>query len=136
MVVALLELPGTDRPATVVISTHDLDDVQRLIDHVVFLHEGKLVLSESLDSLLQRHRSIEVTTEHPVSAEVPTPATWHHIERPTPRVLRAIDDQWTEPDSTNALQTTYPHVTIESRPLSLRELYLHFAHLAKNPTAR
>ncbi|WP_221029548.1 ABC transporter ATP-binding protein [Actomonas aquatica] len=137
LVAALLELPGTDRPATVVISTHDLDDVQRLIDHVAFLHDGRLLLSESLDALTARHRAIEISAEQPLTPPTAPPgAAWQRIEQPFPRALRAIDTRWDPATSPTALRAAFPGAHIEDRPLSLRELFLLLARRVKTPSVR
>ena len=41
-------------PMTIVISSHILRDVERIVDSVVCLHEGRLVAQESLDALQER----------------------------------------------------------------------------------
>ncbi len=46
---------GTDH--SVILSTHILPEVQAVCDRVLIIHQGKLVLNESLDSLTRRQRS-------------------------------------------------------------------------------
>ena len=46
-------------PRTIVISSHLIDEVQRLLEHVVILDEGKVLTAEDLDSL--RSRGVTVT---------------------------------------------------------------------------
>ena len=55
----LLDVSG-DRPATVLISSHDLDDVERLADWIGFMNEGRLLLVEPVSSLLGRFRLVEI----------------------------------------------------------------------------
>ena len=57
---ALLELSGQKR-FTVLISSHDIEEVERLADWVGFIDAGRLALAEPVDSLLRRFRLIEVT---------------------------------------------------------------------------
>ena len=58
---------------TVIFSTHILSDVERICDHVVLLHEGKLVLSGKLDELKNVHHhdtiGIEVSSIDMTKAE-------------------------------------------------------------------
>lgn len=49
-----------DEGRTVLFSSHLLDEVQRVSDHVAMLHHGKLVLCETLDGLLQSHSRLTV----------------------------------------------------------------------------
>jgi ABC-2 type transport system ATP-binding protein len=48
-----------DRPRTVVLSTHLIDEVADLIEHVVIIDDGRLVLDEDSDRL--RGRAVSVT---------------------------------------------------------------------------
>jgi ABC-2 type transport system ATP-binding protein len=45
---------------TVVISSHQIGDVQRLADRVGILHKGRLLLEDSVDDLLENTRLVEV----------------------------------------------------------------------------
>jgi ABC-2 type transport system ATP-binding protein len=44
-----------DEGRTVLFSSHLLDEVQRVSDHVAMLHRGKLLLCDPLDSVMQQH---------------------------------------------------------------------------------
>src|SRR5471030_506309 len=46
---------------TVVVSSHDIDEVERLADHVALLEDGRLRFSESTEALQARFRLVEVT---------------------------------------------------------------------------
>ncbi len=54
-----------DEGRTVLFSSHLLDEVQRVSDHVAMLHDGKLVLSEPIDTVLQSHEKLVVRFEQP-----------------------------------------------------------------------
>ncbi len=47
-------LSNFNEGATVLISTHLITDVERILDEVVFIDKGRIVLSESADTLRQR----------------------------------------------------------------------------------
>lgn len=131
LVSALLEMPREDRPATIVLSTHDLNDVERLIDHVAFLNNGRLLLSESLESLSARHRRIEISADSEISA-IGTPAEqWECVEQPSPRTLRGTVTDWAQSRLADDIQQAFPRAHVDIRLLTLRELYLHLARSAK-----
>ena len=44
-------LTNYDENATVLISTHLISDIENVLDHVVFLQEGQLILSSSVDEI-------------------------------------------------------------------------------------
>ncbi len=41
--------------ATIILSTHGMDDVERLCSHITLLHDGRAVLNGSLDDVRRRH---------------------------------------------------------------------------------
>lgn len=50
-----------DRGHTVVLSTHSLDDIQRIADSVGFLYDGRLLVQRSVDQLLATTKRIRAT---------------------------------------------------------------------------
>jgi ABC-2 type transport system ATP-binding protein len=56
-----------DEGRTVVFSSHLLDEVERVADHVTMLHRGTLLVSEPLDALLSRHSRIVIRFPEPQS---------------------------------------------------------------------
>lgn len=48
-----------DDGRTVVFSSHLLDEVERMSDHVTMIHEGRIVLDGALDDLKHRHQRTE-----------------------------------------------------------------------------
>jgi len=50
---------------TVLFSSHLLDEVERVADHVLMLHSGKVVLSDALDTIRANHRRITFRFPHP-----------------------------------------------------------------------
>lgn len=47
---------GDERPRTMIISSHILSDLERLVSHVAFLRDGRLQLFETWDTLLEHFR--------------------------------------------------------------------------------
>ena len=55
------------RGRTVFLSSHDLDEVQRLAHHVAIIRDGELVASDTIDELRERApRTVELTFRTPV----------------------------------------------------------------------
>jgi len=54
-----------DEGRTVLFSSHLLDEVQRVSDHVAMLHKGRLVLESPLDAMLTSHCRLTVWFEEP-----------------------------------------------------------------------
>ena len=55
----------TDEGRTVVFSSHLLDEVERVCDHLAMLHEGRLLICEPLDDVKTRHVRISLRFDLP-----------------------------------------------------------------------
>src|ERR1043165_2359866 len=62
-----------DEGRTVFFSSHLLEEIERVSDHIAMLHQGKIVLFGSLDEIKSQHRQFtlhfEITPEKPPSIE-------------------------------------------------------------------
>ncbi len=123
----LLELTG-EEGWTVFVSSHDIEEVQRLADRVTIINRGKLALDETSDSLQARFRAVEVLLPDGAHAPVNLPADWLHSEQ-AGRVLRFIASQFTSDDTlAAAIQQALPESRQhEVRPMSLREIFIALA---------
>src|SRR6185503_19807702 len=75
-----------DQSRTVLFSSHLLDEIERVSDHLAMLHEGKLILCAPLDDIKQRHSRVVLRFET--------------FQSKTPRVRGALwvdgsDKEWT-----------------------------------------
>ncbi|WP_206490441.1 ABC transporter ATP-binding protein [Rhodococcus sp. KRD162] len=101
-----------DNPRTVVLSTHLIDEVSDLIEHVILIDKGKIVLDEDSDSL--RESAFEITG--PAQA-VDSFASGHRILHRTALGASArttIDGRLNERQKTDG---TAAGLTIEAVPL-------------------
>ncbi|MEZ5300682.1 MAG: hypothetical protein R3F11_08495 [Verrucomicrobiales bacterium] len=71
----MLELVGQEG-WTVVVSSHDIEEVARIADRVVFLHAAGVRLEEDTDSLLARFRSVEAALPEGAGAGQALPGDW------------------------------------------------------------
>ena len=62
---------AADRKQTILFSSHALADVQRLADRVALMHEGKLLLSGTVDEILDRVKRVRVVSTEPTLTFVP-----------------------------------------------------------------
>jgi ABC-2 type transport system ATP-binding protein len=114
---------------SVLVSSHDIHELERFADHVAILQEGRLILAEALDSLQARHRRVDLTlaADLPQAAEAMRgqvwPAHWRESEQ-AGRVLRLIDTAYVEGESERAYAAFFPGAAASVRALDLREIYL------------
>jgi ABC-2 type transport system ATP-binding protein len=119
---------------TVLISSHDLDEVERLVDDVGFLDGGRLALAESFASLQGRFRAFEVTLPAPeptgsgggASAPRAFPDSWIGVSQ-TNRLVRFVDTRFSPDESQQGIRAVFPDAHIEDRPMTLREIFLALA---------
>jgi ABC-2 type transport system ATP-binding protein len=55
-----------DEGRTVLFSSHLLDEVERVADHVAMIHEGRIVLTAPMDEIKDTHRRVTLRFESPV----------------------------------------------------------------------
>ncbi|MDE0128202.1 MAG: ABC transporter ATP-binding protein [Gammaproteobacteria bacterium] len=105
----LLALMG-DEEHTVLISSHNLTDLERYTDHIGIINDGKLLLEGATDHLLEKHRQVSFTLagEPPVGARL--------VERDGDEVRALTDsaDEYVEAlTGCGALGVTVQPVTLE-----------------------
>jgi len=54
-----------DEGRTVFFSSHLLDEVERVADHVAMIHEGKIVLCNTLERIKENHRTVVLQFDEP-----------------------------------------------------------------------
>jgi ABC-2 type transport system ATP-binding protein len=122
---SLLEV-STDQPRTVFVSSHDVDEVERLADWVGFMAEGRLVFAEPVSSLLARFRLVEVTGEAALAPEFPGNPEWL-LQGRAGRTLRFVDTMHDRADAEPRIARAFPGSSIRRTPLSLREIFVTLA---------
>lgn len=120
---------------TVVITSHELDEMERLCDDVCLLANGQAVLSESLANAQARFRRWEITLSPGTSPPThPLPDTWLQF-RQQDRQLRFIDSQHDAATSLDKIHHHFgPTTAAESHSLSLREIYVALVRTNRTPT--
>ncbi len=58
-----------DEEHTILLSSHIISDIEKIADYVTFIHQGKIVFSESKDNLIYQHGVIRCPREDVASIE-------------------------------------------------------------------
>jgi len=116
---SLIEITGQNE-WTIFFSTHDIDEVEKLADHVGIIEEGRLQVSESMQTLQDRFRRVEVQV--PTSVEPPPDAI--AIER-APNQLRYILSRFRGDEE--SIRVHFDPARLEISPMSLKEIFLTLA---------
>jgi ABC-type multidrug transport system ATPase subunit len=117
---ALLELPG-EHPWTVFLSSHDIEEVERLADVIGYIDRGRLVFAEATESLLARFRAIEVIFPDGTTPAAVARPEWL-LQAIAGHTLTFIDTDHAAPDARERLGASFPGSNIRATSLPLREI--------------
>jgi ABC-2 type transport system ATP-binding protein len=114
---------------TILVSSHDLADIESFASHIGYLENGRLQFSEEMASLSARFREVEVTLEPP--AAVPParewPETWLRPEA-TLALIRFVDSSFEEDRTVFQIRRIFGEVhQISVNPMPLRSIFLTLA---------
>jgi ABC-2 type transport system ATP-binding protein len=113
--------------ATVLISSHDLAEIETFATHIGYLEAGQLRFSEELASLASRFRQIELALGASPLPRGTLPASWMHLEvsNSTARFIESRYDQERTPS--DILQVFGDAKNATYTPMSLRSIFLAIA---------
>jgi ABC-2 type transport system ATP-binding protein len=136
MIQSLLDRTHTDDPeaaTTIVISSHDLDEIETFATHVAFLRRGQLLFAEPMEQLLVRCREVTVTFGGNVAAQARTRLAEGCVAaEASGAMLRFVDLRVNVEDHEGAIRALMPDaVHVQSEPMNLRAIFL-----ALNKTVR
>lgn len=117
----LLELVG-EGDWTVILASHDVDEVERLADYAGFIDQGRLRFSEQVEVLQRRFRRVRAVFAA-APEEAGRPESWSALEAGG-RELRFVDQAYEAAACRTALERLGPLESVEDRPLSLKEIFI------------
>ncbi len=122
----LLEVTAAGE-CTVLVSSHDIDDVEKLADRVALLDDGRLRLNETVEELQARFRRVEVTLGASGGETArTTPASWLEVER-AGNLVRFVESRYERAATEQACAERYPEAAVAARPMTLREIFIALA---------
>lgn len=138
----LLDRAAQEDPPTILISSHDLAEVETIATHIGFLDRGRLLFSEESASLTDRFREVTVTL--PARAPVPLtgdggstsyPVSWLRPQRSS-SVLRFVHSNAATEGLYAEVKTVFPTATaIDFEPMTLRSIFVALAKSTSRPTS-
>jgi ABC-2 type transport system ATP-binding protein len=112
---------------TVFISSHDIDEVERLADWVGVINAGKAQLAEATASLQARFRRLECVVPAGGSPPAQLPASWL-VPEILPHSVTVVESSYQEGVSERRLTDCFPGAAqIAVSELSLREVFVALA---------
>jgi ABC-type multidrug transport system ATPase subunit len=126
LVRGVLELAG-DEQWTVFLSSHDLDEVERLVDAVGFIDRGTLVLTEGLADLHARFRRVEVTIDSVASgAPFAADPSWVGLQQ-AGRLIRFVETRYAGGETERRARDAFAATRVEVFAMTLREIFVAIA---------
>ena len=112
---------------TILISSHDLADIETFASHVGYIENGRLRFSEEMGVLAGRFRQVEVSFDGPVELPARLPDSWTQPKTAGP-VLRFIDAGFDEERTAAEVRRVFPSARgVEFQPMPLREIFVALA---------
>ncbi len=109
---------------TIVIASHDLDELEGAADHMIMLERGEIRASGTLDALQARFRRVMVSGKGAGLERACATTTWWNVER-SGRVLTGLANVGTDARDFGArLEALAGIDEVRIETLSLRQLYL------------
>ena len=102
---------------TILISSHQLTDLERFADHAAIMNHGQLLTSGRMDKLVERYRQFDARVVRDTLLSVPGVSV---IDRQGDRVRLLVDQDDASPTAIEALQLE----VLAQVPLTLEELFL------------
>jgi len=116
---------------SVFISSHDIEEVERLADRIAVLEAGRLDFAESTDALLGRFRRIEVSLGGSAVGSGDSPASWLEMDRKG-GLLRFVECRYDREATERACSERFPEASVEARPMTLREIFIVLSRASRN----
>jgi ABC-type multidrug transport system ATPase subunit/tRNA A-37 threonylcarbamoyl transferase component Bud32 len=107
--------------ATVFISSHNIDEVEKIATHIGFLKDGKLLLSDTLEGLRLRTREVRLTFSDDVPA-LPPIEQFKTVKASGRHLTGVIFD--TSSSALKQLRALTP-IDMEVRELTLKEIFVN-----------
>ena len=116
---------------TMLISSHDLAEIESFATHIGYLDRGRLQFSQSLTDLSDRFREVEVTLEARPALPVDWPRQWLHPES-SASVVRFVDSGYDAERTVGEVRRLFgDEARIAMHPMSLRSIFLALARQSR-----
>jgi ABC-2 type transport system ATP-binding protein len=119
--------------STILISSHDLAEIESFASHIGYLEKGQLRFSEELTTLVERFREVELTFDTPPRLPKTAPNTWMHLST-SAAVIRFIDSRFDAEKTTTEVRNVLGEArNVAFTPMSLRSIFLAMAKAGRDP---
>ena len=120
---------------TLLISSHELGEIEGVATHVGFIDQGRLLFQEPLEALSARIREVHVTLEGDAALPAAAPGDWLDL-RVAGSVVSFVDTRFDEARlRAQAAELLGPVRRIDIRPVELRSIFTTIARSIRKEAA-
>ena len=131
LIEALLDLTATSE-TTILLSSHDLAEIESFASHIGFLEQGRMLFSDEMAVLKERFREVTVTLETHVALPQNLPSAWMRVEI-ADRVVRFVHADFKGEASVAEVREVFPAaVEVDVEAMTLREIFLAVAKVERD----
>jgi ABC-2 type transport system ATP-binding protein len=117
---------------TILVSSHDLAEIETLASHIGYMDAGRLRFSESMASLVTRFREVDVIVDRPVELPPGWPSRWIRAEV-SPALVRFVDTAFDADGTPAEVRRIFEGVSdVSAAPMPLRSIFLTMARHGGN----
>ncbi len=117
---------------TILISSHELTELEGIATHIAFLDSGKLLFQEPMSDLTDRLRDVRVTLDRAARTPAQVPKQWLDI-RASGNVVSFVDTEYSEERLAAAVASTIGSVrNIDVNPVALRSIFTTLARATRD----
>ena len=125
-------LLGQAGETTILISSHELGEIDGVATHVAFIDEGRLLFEESMGDLTARFREVQVTMEREARPPGRLPSHWLDVKA-TGNVLMFVDTHFSDDAFGEEVYSLVGEVRrIDAQPMALRSIFTTLARAARD----
>lgn len=118
--------------STILISSHDLAEIESFASNIAYLEKGRLRFSEELTSLLDRFREVELTFDTSPPLPRSLPDTWMQVNA-SAAVVRFIESRFDSDRTVAQVRSVIGEAkNVTFSPMSLRSIFLVMAKSGKD----
>jgi ABC-2 type transport system ATP-binding protein len=121
--------------STILLSSHDLAEIESFATHVGYLDRGRLLFSEEMTTLTDRFREVEITLNQPQPLPSTIPTTWLQPQT-AGTVIRFTHTEAANGAAATELAQAFPNARdITLTPMTLRSIFLAIARSTSTRTS-
>ena len=121
---------------TILVSSHELAEIETFVSHIGFMESGRLLFQETIAELSGRLRAVRVTLQWPPPSPDHLPREWLNIQT-VGNVLSFVETRFSEQAFSNRLNSTLDGIReVDVQPLDLRRTFTTLARAAQTDAHR